>query len=92
MREAVQPLIYLMLPALIVAGIIVATNVQALNMDYDVNDLDTWIVSSGETLWQIAAVNRGNTEIRQYIHLMEQLNDLDGPIKPGQKLLLPPSK
>ncbi len=92
MREVLQPLAYLMLPALIIAGIIVATNVQALNYDYSGAELDTWIVSPGETLWQIASSNRGTMEIRKYIHLVEQLNDLEGPIQPGQKLLLPPPK
>ncbi len=92
MREAIQPLIYLMIPALLIAGIIVATNAQALHFDYSTDELETWIVKPGDTLWQIASANRGNMGIREYIYNVERLNDLEGPIKPGQKLLLPPAR
>ena len=51
-----------------------------------------WIVERGDTLWEIAAKNRGNTEIRRYIWEIQQLNDIGSTIHPGQVLLLPPGK
>ena len=51
-----------------------------------------WRVRSGDTLWHIAAQNRGRTDIRRYIYEIQKLNDLGSTIYPGQTLLLPPSK
>lgn len=48
-----------------------------------------WTVGRGDTLWQIAAENRGNTEIRRYIYQIQKLNAIGSTIYPGQVLLLP---
>lgn len=47
-------------------------------------------VRQGDTLWNIAAQYRGETEIREYIYQIKKLNNLDNAtIYPGQKLDLP---
>lgn len=55
-------------------------------------DVCQWTVRKGDTLWKIAAENRGNTEIRKYIYQIQELNDIGSTIYPGQTLLLPPGK
>ncbi|MDD4657954.1 MAG: LysM peptidoglycan-binding domain-containing protein [Eubacteriales bacterium] len=81
---------------MIVAGLICATlviitilsSVQAQNISV----AKEWTVRRGDTLWNIAAENRGNTEIRKYIYQIQKLNDIGSTIYPGQTLLLPPGK
>jgi nucleoid-associated protein YgaU len=48
-----------------------------------------WTVHRGETLWEIASRNRGNTEIRRYIYQIQKLNGIGTTIYPGQVLELP---
>jgi len=69
----------------------VLSSAQAKTVTDD-TELSLWTVRRGDTLWNIAAKNRGNTEIRKYIYQIQQLNDIGSTIYPGQKLQLPPGK
>jgi nucleoid-associated protein YgaU len=58
----------------------------------EAGELKVWIVRKGDTLWNIAKLHRGQTEIRKYIYQIQKLNDIDSIIYPGQKLMLPQGK
>lgn len=49
---------------------------------------EEYIVSEGDTMWQIAKQNIDETDdIRQYIDNIEEINNINvGDIKPGQKI------
>lgn len=51
--------------------------------------IESHIVRPGDTLWGIAAANRGTTEIRKYIYQIQTLNELGSTIYPGQTIILP---
>ncbi len=47
-------------------------------------------VRPGDTLWDIAQQNAGNTDIRKYVYDLKKVNQLeDATIYAGQKLYLP---
>lgn len=69
--------------------ITVLSTVQAKN-NLTAQEPIEWVVARGDTLWEIAAKNRGNIEIRRYIYEIKELNDIGSTIYPGQVLLLPP--
>lgn len=47
-------------------------------------------VYTGDTLWSIAEREVPNTmDIREYIWQIEQLNNIDASLTPGQRLILP---
>jgi len=73
--------------AVIICTLIIS-QVQAQKV-IEPKDYDTWIVRPGDTLWKIAQVNRGRTEIRKYIYQIEKLNGIDASIYPGQEIMLP---
>ena len=75
--------------ALIVHGITNRTN-------YDDYTTITYVVKSGDTLWSICSANcfsdddlRGNYDIRNVIHLVEEINNTTALIHPGDVLELP---
>ncbi|SDY68249.1 LysM domain-containing protein [Evansella caseinilytica] len=52
----------------------------------------TWTVTEGESLWTIASMHSGESEmtIEQIVHWMMKKNELEtGTIYPGQELLVP---
>lgn len=83
---------------IIVAGLIASVLVFAITINYvqalnsKPEEYGQWVVQRGDTLWGIAAENRGYTEIRKYIYQIQKLNDIGPNIHPGQVLLLPPGK
>jgi len=90
MKDFREAIVYLMLPALILTAILLIQDAHA--SDLDPQKLETWTVSPGDTLWAIASQHRGKLEIRRYIYEIEKLNDINGQIYPGQRIILPPNK
>lgn len=53
-------------------------------------DYQVVVVREGETLWKIAKKHTVNGDIREFIHQMKKLNNLEhSVIYPGQKLIVP---
>lgn len=86
-----KPILVLGLICGILVLITILSTVQAKRNTAD-QDIIEWTVGRGDTLWEIAAENRGKTEIRRYIYEIKELNDISSTIYPGQILLLPPGK
>lgn len=52
----------------------------------------TVVVSEGDTLWAIASEVGGDSDIREVVHQIEELNSLPGPaLVEGQELAVPVS-
>lgn len=55
-----------------------------------INEYQVVFVREGETLWQIAKENSGDGDLRELIHQIKKLNNLERSIiYPGQKLIVP---
>lgn len=90
MKDMRHLIVYLLIPSLLLTAVILIKDAQA--SDLDPGQMEVWTVKPGDTLWTIAKHNRGNTDIRRYIYEIEQLNDINGHIYPGQTIILPPNK
>jgi LysM repeat protein len=54
------------------------------------NQYEVIMVIPGDTLWEIAAKNNKNGDIRKYIYKMKEINNLDDSlIYPGMSIKLP---
>jgi hypothetical protein len=92
-RSAARRSRYLLPPrllALLAATAVIWITMTAVQADQP-PALETYAVSSGDTLWGIAAgVASEGSDVRQTIALIMDLNDLSGStIHPGQTLVLP---
>ena len=70
----------------------IASNALAANQTSGSASVATteWVVQPGETLWQIAEAVAPNTDPRDTVARLVQLNDLAGPgVLAGQTLLIP---
>ena len=79
----------LFLTAIAVMVLVLTIVYGTVQASKDAPVVETHIVQPGETLWGIATVNRGTTEIRKYIYQIQSLNDVGSTIYPGQTLILP---
>lgn len=77
----------LFIVASLVAGLIIS-HAHAQNNGQE-EEAEVWVVRQGETLWEIANLNRGKTEVRKYIYRIQKINDIGTTIYPGQELILP---
>lgn len=79
--------VMLLISALLISLVIV-NHVRAQDNGIQ-EEYETWNVRKGDTLWKIASLNRGKTEIRKYIYQIQKLNDIGSAIYPGQQIMLP---
>ena len=58
--------------------------------DSNTKELTYYYVNSGDTLWDIAIENKGNSDVRTYLYLLKKANALKtSEISPGLKLIIP---
>lgn len=82
-----KKVIILFLIASLLAGLVIS-HAHAQNNGQE-EEAEVWVVRKGETLWGIANLNRGKTEVRKYISKIQKINDIGTTIYPGQELILP---
>ena len=53
------------------------------------NETDQIVIMQGDTLWSLAEQFAPNSDPREWIYEVVELNSIDGPIQPGDRLTVP---
>lgn len=75
--------------AIIFLILIAVLAVQELNKEHEVERIESYTITSGETLWSIGTEYRPNDmSIQEYIYNIREYNNIGSIIYPGQTIQL----